>query len=427
VVRARLALAAAGCCVTGAIVLLTAGAAGATFPGANGEIAFTREPGGMPASNVGIFTIGGDGQSLTQLTSGNGVRPSYSADGERIAFENSPPDGFIGIWVMNHDGSGQTQITPGSAAAEDFNPAFSPDRERIVFERNTLADTRIYTMNADGSGQIPLTNGDDSFSPSFSPDGQRIVFSREPPGSSEIWVMNADGSGQTRLTLGEDDHDPSFSPDGQQIAFQRFGGGVGQLYVMNADGSGPLRLTSGMEDSFNPVFSPDGTRIAFSRQDSALPGASLFLIDSNGQNITRLTADPGVVDFAPDWQPLNPPACELSGRSRSKSIKRVRVTVTCPDENATAVLEGSGKAPKAPTGAAVSKAKKFKLPAVTKQIPQATPTTVTLTVSKKGRKALKKAAKAGKKGKAAITATLTDDLGQSATDSFSVKFKPKKK
>ena len=42
-------------------------------------------------------------------------------------------------------------------------------------------------------------------------------------------------------------------------------------------------------------------------------------------------------------------------------------------------------------------------------------------------KALKKAAKAGKKGKATITATTTDDFGQSSTETFKVKFKAKKK
>ena len=54
------------------------------------------------------------------------------------------------------------------------------------------------------------------------------------------------------------------------------------------------------------------------------------------------------------------------------------------------------------------------------------PTTVTLKIPKGAKKALKKAAKAGKKGKATITATIVDDLGQSATDTVAVTFKPKK-
>jgi hypothetical protein len=87
-------------------------------------------------------------------------------------------------------------------------------------------------------------------------------------------------------------------------------------------------------------------------------------------------------------------------------------------------VEGSGKAPK---GAVASNAKKFTIPPVGAQVPEGTSTDVTLKIPKYGKKALKKAAKAGKKGKATITAALTDDLGQSSTATFKVKFKPKKK
>ena len=99
--------------------------------------------------------------------------------------------------------------------------------------------------------------------------------------------------------------------------------------------------------------------------------------------------------------------------------------MTCPTENATVTIAGSGKAPK-PRLVAAKKGKKFKIPPVTAPVPAGVPTTVTVKVSKKGQKALKKATKAGKKGKATLTATLTDDLGQSAEETTKVKFKPKK-
>ena len=63
-------------------------------------------------------------------------------------------------------------------------------------------------MNSDGSGQIQLTNFEDTVDagPVWSPDGTKIAFSSNfddgTIGDSvlDIWVMNADGSGQTRLT-----------------------------------------------------------------------------------------------------------------------------------------------------------------------------------------------------------------------------------
>jgi Tol biopolymer transport system component len=428
--RRRIALTALLATAAGA--LSVAGNAPAAFPGANGKIAFTHDP-GTTGSNEDIFTIDPTGQNLTPLTSGpeNDFEPSYSADGERIVFSRGSP---AQIWVMNQDGSGQTQLTSG-APVEDRDPAFSPDGQKIAFERPVPGSGhQIWIMNADGSGQTQLTfpgaNPDEALAtdPSFSPDGQRIAFVRGEGSGRGIWIMNADGSGQTRLTTSSAttaDAEPNFSPDGQRIAFRHTTG----LFVISANGSGRSPLTSGGAD-LGPVFSPDGTRVAFSREDPGGSVANIFLVDSTGlnQNVTPLTTDPApVFNFDATWQPLNPPSCELTGNPTSKSFKQVSVTLTCANENVTAVTEGLGKAPKAPKGAVASKAKKFTIPPVTAQVPQGAPTNVTLKIPKKGKKALKKAAKAGKKGKATITATLTDDLGQSSIATFKVKFKPKKK
>jgi Tol biopolymer transport system component len=421
--------------------LLVAGGALAAFPGANGKIAFTHDP-GTAGSSGDIFTIDPTGQNLTPLTSGpeNDVEPSYSADGERIVFSRDPTNsGNAQIWVMSHDGSGQTQLTTPLMGREDRDPTFSPDGDKIAFERSAPgSDFQIFVMNADGSGQTQLTfpgpNADEARAtdPSFSPGGQ-IAFERSGGSGAfgGIWIMNADGSGQTRLTTGSatsSDQQPNFSPDGQRIVF--FHGGPGsELQTMSANGSGQSPLTtSGLDNS--PAFAPDGTKVVFSREDSGGTVANIFLVDSTGlnQNLTPLTFDPApVFNVDASWQPLNPPSCDLTGKATQKSFKQVSVTVTCANENVTAVAEGSGKAPKAPKGAVASKSKKFTIAPVTGQVPEGTPTNITLQIPKKGKKALKKAAKAGKKGKATITATLTDDLGQSSTDAFTVKFKPKKK
>jgi TolB protein len=441
-VREQVRITIAATAAIAAVTLLAAPSASAAFPGQNGRIAFTHDP-GTPGFGD-IFAIDPTGESMAQLTTGtdDDFGPSYSADGERIAFSRQPGGtGSSQIWVMSHDGSGQTQLT--GAPNFDFEPAFSPDGARIAFQRFDGTSTQIWIMGSDGSDQTQLTfpgpNDDFAFNASFSPDGQRIAFSRfdGATGFSGIWGMSADGSGQAPLTTGSataQDFEPDFSPDGQRIVFRRLTPGVqSEIWVMNPDGSGQAPLTDTASDNdFAPVFSPDGTRIAFEREDSGGTFGNIVLADSTGlnQNVSPVTSSSApVYDYDPSWQPLNPPACELTGQAKQKSVKRVSVTVTCPNENATVVAEGLGKAPKAPkVGLALaSKAKKFKIPAVTAQVPEGTPTSVTLKIPKKGKKALKKAAKAGKKGKATIIATLTDDLGQSSQDSFAVKFKAKKK
>jgi Tol biopolymer transport system component len=328
---------------------------------------------------------------------------------------------------MNTEGGDQAQLTFSALPQDDVQPAFSPEGDRIAFVRGTSTDPEIFVMNADGSNQMPLTdNALTDSEPQFSPDGQRIVFVRNDGSDTEIFIMNSDGSGQTPLTDNSFiDEAPSFSPDGQKIVFVRHEGPPGrEIFVMNPDGSNQTPLTGSPEENFRPVFSPDGEKVVFTR---VLPTAvfTLFTMNADGSMQTPLTGDPTFDDTSPDWQPLNPPACELTGPPKQKSFGAVTTTISC-SEDATVAASGTGKAPKAPKPATASKAKAFTLEPTTVEVPAEQPTALTLAVPKKAKKALKKAAKAGKRGKATVTITATDDLGESAQDSLAVKFKRKK-
>jgi Tol biopolymer transport system component len=401
--------------------LWTGEAAAGTFPGSNGLIAFTGVPSG---SDTEILTIRPDGQGLAQVTNNSEFDgdPSWSSDGERIAFIQY--DGDNEIFVMNADGSNQARLTNNSLG--DQNPSFSPDGNTIVFEHDDGNDTEIYAMNDDGTNQVPLTdNAVDDAAPTVSPNGQAIAFERDAP-DSEIFVMGAGGQNPTPLTdnaIG--DFTPNFSPNGERLLVTSSDGGDQGVFVINADGSNRVPLTNNGLTDGDGFFSPDGQGIVFVRFVS--PSFDLYTMEATGASQAPLTTGPSS-DEEPDWQALNPPSCDLTGPPKQKAFNQVSVTITCANEDATVDASGQGKAPKVPTLAvSASKAKRFSIPAVTANVPTGTPTTIELPIPKKGRKALKRAAKAGKKGKATISITATDDLGESVQDSLKVKFKKKKK
>src|ERR1700674_15347 len=118
--------------------------------------------------------------------------------------------------------------------------------------------------------------------------------------------MNADGSGQTRLTTDvNDDNAAVWSPDGSKIAFQSLRNGVNyQVYVMNANGSGLVNVSNGSGNDGQPSWSPDGTKLAFTsdRDDPGRP--SIYVMNANGSNQTRLTfTSTPFKDEQPAWSP----------------------------------------------------------------------------------------------------------------------------
>jgi Tol biopolymer transport system component len=233
----------------------------------------------------------------------------------QIAF-SSDRDGNYEIYVMNDDGSDVTRLTDDDA--NDFDPSWSPDGEKIAFVsfRDGSNNMEIYVMNSDGTDQTRLTDNYDALDrePSWSPDGEKISFASNRDGNYEIYVMNADGTDQTRLTDNDDalDREPSWSPDGEKIAFVSDRDSIGEgdevgdvnaIYSMDADdGSDVTRLTDDTRNDLYPSWSPDGEKIVFaSNRDTTGEGDEIYSMDADdGSDVTRLT-DNDADDREPDW------------------------------------------------------------------------------------------------------------------------------
>ena len=119
--------------------------------------------------------------------------------------------GHLDVSPVAQKMNAQGGIEGRAVGRADRNIALSPV---ITFDSDIDGDREIYTMHADGSDRVQLTdnNADDS-SPSWSSDGTRIVFTSDVDGDFEIYTINTDGSLLIKLTGNSaNDSDPDWSP-----------------------------------------------------------------------------------------------------------------------------------------------------------------------------------------------------------------------
>jgi Tol biopolymer transport system component len=187
--------------------------------------------------------------------------------------------------------------------------AFAPDGTSLVFCAVDIGGpnvARLYTIGIDGSDPTlvadrPLCLADRSA------DGTLVAAAGR--GSHRLVTLDADGSNQTTILRWPDPglggSSPSWSPDGSTIAFTASPPNRKhqELFTVPATGGAPTRLTTSRRvGEFHPLFSPDGNSIVFTRtRDYWNAQADLFVTDTMGAIVTRLTDTPKFTELSRSW------------------------------------------------------------------------------------------------------------------------------
>jgi len=172
------------------------------------RIAFTYEFDGIDdAYSIEVMNADGSGKSRlaypanwqTELY----MSPTWSPDGRSLAFQflTFASDGSTTLQILVADLAGSLRTLVSAfpvnfqlSASGAYGPEWSPDGGRLLFRNNR----GLSIAPLDGSSIVHVTADATDGMASWTPQG-RIVFTRIRNGVSRIFVMNADGSGAMML------------------------------------------------------------------------------------------------------------------------------------------------------------------------------------------------------------------------------------
>lgn len=309
------------------------------------------------AGQFDIWVVGVDGTGLRRVTDhpAEDTWPTWSPNGDRIAFASNRDDPAGEIYTVARAGGATNRLTVDPAA--DGEPAWSP-RGVVAFTTTRFrpaGGTDVATMGDTGGTVTRLVPGDQA---AWSPDGGRLAYvtrgadpsgnisvltvatravttpaarpdraETEPTwvgtaiaytdvgtgdGTTDVWSADAAGGDRRDHTNRPDagEFAPAYTVDGLRLAYSETNASFTstRIVVAAADGSDPTPLTTFADNraDLDPAWSPDGTMIAFSRQvGEGAPTITIVRV-ADGQVLGTVPAPAGLTDVddqAPAWSP----------------------------------------------------------------------------------------------------------------------------
>jgi TolB protein len=302
------------------ILLLALLAAGCGGRGGGQAILYLR-PG--PAGTAQLFrqNLDSEARQLTGVddpTAPEVLDFAVSPDGARVVYAVSDGADGSALRLIDSDGGGETPLL-ACPAAECSGPVWSPDGQRLIYERRPWEDdragsSRLYWLDATTGETLPLIEGSDrpAYGARFSPDGEWISY--VSPGDEGV-VLYRPSDGAQRLLSSRVGSPAAWSPDGATVVVGDTAplvaetgpeGETSAVYLyrtlVNEDSPRERLSPDGVQADSAPAFSPDGQWIAFGRAPSqAAAGRQLWLMRPDGGEARALTNNPAIYYGPPSW------------------------------------------------------------------------------------------------------------------------------
>jgi Tol biopolymer transport system component len=298
------------------------------------EILFSTELVGVPYGRTGTSEIWAVdvGSGKTRKLSGDvdGIQPSVSPHGLRVAYWALPPAGSQrDIWTIPYKGlaAGEKPVPVTQDAAIDWNPVWGPDGRTLYFLSNRDGTMNLWKVPINETTGRPLGDPVPEMLPArevgglaLSRDGRHVAYVvKENTYSIDrltFDLSNGKLAGKPELVLESSQEMADFdvSPDGKFLAFDSRGGAQDDLYLLESDGKNLRQITDDAPKDRAPSFSADGKRIAFHSDRGG--HYQIWTIERDGSGMKPLTQASELIIEA-HWSPDGRAIATNSGHGSS--------------------------------------------------------------------------------------------------------------
>jgi eukaryotic-like serine/threonine-protein kinase len=196
----------------------------------NGVLVYGQTPG---ESITRLMLFDGRGRELEPLTAPGSYRhPRVSPDGRRVVAEKvNAQDGNVDVWLYDLDRRALTRLT--STAAPDSRPTWSADGTRIAFSsrRGSVYDVFVKSVDTTETEHTLITGPGDKLVEHWSADGKYLSLTMLRSG---LWIYPLNPSEKpwmVRASQRIENWQSEFSPDGKWLAYMSNESGNPEVYV----------------------------------------------------------------------------------------------------------------------------------------------------------------------------------------------------
>jgi Tol biopolymer transport system component len=218
------------------------------------------------------------GRELGTLGSVRGYEDvRVSPDGRRLAVTvRDPAHGQnLDVWVLDVARGTGTRVT--AEPTDEFNPAWFPDGERLVYASDHAGFYGLYERPASGGPEkVLLRTGHDEVLPTVSADGRFLMCQDLAKASASLRLLPLPGAGEGRQ-VGEGpaffEGQPEISPDGRWSAFVSNESGQREVYMEPLPVGPKIQLSVGGGEM--PIWRRDGRELFYVAKDGMLTSVAI--------------------------------------------------------------------------------------------------------------------------------------------------------